>query len=115
KAIVFALGRANLTAVAVDDPNIGLALLNTNQFGLAILDGDLPGMSGFEFCKRLRALPEYTDTPVIFVTALSDFQSRAESMAGSGNDLIAKPFVFSELAVKALIYVMKGRLKSAIA
>lgn len=113
KAVIFALEKAGLRAVAVEDPNVALALTSTNQFDLVILDVDMPGMNGFDLCKRLRGLPEYKDTPVIFVTSLSDFESRAASMLSGGNDLIAKPFLFTELAVKALLYVTKSRLKAA--
>jgi DNA-binding response OmpR family regulator/HPt (histidine-containing phosphotransfer) domain-containing protein len=113
KAVIFALEKASLKAVAVEDPNVALALSGTNQFDLVILDVDMPSINGFDLCKRLRALPEYKDTPVIFVTSLTDFESRAASMLSGGNDLIAKPFLFTELALKALLYVTKSRLKAA--
>jgi hypothetical protein len=47
---------------------------------------------------------------VIFVTSLTDFKSRARSSLSGGTDLIAKPFMFIELSVKALTYVLRGRL-----
>ena len=52
-------------------------------------------------------------TPVVFVTSLNDFESRANSMMSGGNDFIAKPFLFIELAVKALVYVLRGRVEQA--
>jgi PleD family two-component response regulator len=54
----------------------------------------MPGMNGFELCAKLRALPDYKATPVIFVTSLNDFESRANSTMSGGNDFIAKPFLF---------------------
>ena len=54
----------------------------------------------------------HTHTPVVFVTVLSDFQSRARSVMSGGNDLIAKPFLLIELAVKAMTYVIKGQMNS---
>jgi DNA-binding response OmpR family regulator len=47
---------------------------------------------------------------VIFVTNLNDLKSRARSSLSGGNDFIAKPFMFIELSVKALTYVMRNRL-----
>jgi hypothetical protein len=44
------------------------------------------------------------------VTSLTDFKSRARSSLAGGTDLIAKPFMFIELSVKALTYVLRGRL-----
>jgi DNA-binding response OmpR family regulator len=62
-------------------------------------------------CAKLRALSKYEKVPVIFVTALNDFESRAHSTISGGNDFIAKPFLFVELAVKALIHVLRTRLE----
>jgi DNA-binding response OmpR family regulator len=44
---------------------------------------------------------------------LSDFDSRTSSMMAGGNDFIAKPFLFIELTVKALIHVLRGKLEPA--
>jgi DNA-binding response OmpR family regulator len=70
----------------------------------------MPGMDGFELCTKIRATPTNKTTPVIFVTSLTDFKSRARSSLSGGSDLIAKPFMFIELSVKALTYVLRGRL-----
>ena len=67
-------------------------------------------MNGFELCTKLRTLPGYKRTPVIFVTSLNDFDSRANSTMSGGNDFIGKPFLFIELAVKALVHVLRGKL-----
>gem|GEM_PF-619254 len=62
-------------------------------------------------CRLLRTFPEYQHTPVIYVTALSDFQCRAKGLVTGANDLIAKPFLILELAVKSLTYVLRSRLQ----
>src|ERR1035438_7055737 len=51
-------------------------------------------------------------TPVVFVTAHADFESRARSTLSGGNDFIAKPFLLLELAVKALNWLFKAGLNS---
>ena len=73
----------------------------------------MPGMNGFDLCKKLRAMPLHAKTPVIFVTALSGFESRAKSSLSGGDDFIGKPFSYIELAVKGLIYVLRGTLGDA--
>jgi CheY-like chemotaxis protein len=73
----------------------------------------MPGMTGYELCTKLRTLPQYKKTPVVFVTALSDFDNRTSSMMAGGNDFIAKPFLFIELTVKALIHVLRAKLQPA--
>ena len=67
-------------------------------------------MDGFDLCAKIRALPNNKNTPVIFVTSLADFKSRARSSLSGGADLIAKPFMFIELSVKALTYALRGQL-----
>ena len=110
RAVIHALEKAKLPSVSVEDPMIALRLLSENTYDLILLDVNMPGMNGFELCTKLRALPAHKETPVVFVTALSDFESRAKSTISGGNDLIAKPFLFMELAVKAMLYVLRGRL-----
>jgi len=113
RAVAYALEKAKLKSVNVEDPAAAYDLLAENRYDLIVLDVDMPVMNGFELCTRLRQLPAHTKTPVVFVTGLTDFESRTSSMMSGGNDFIAKPFLFMELAVKALVYVLRGRLPAA--
>lgn len=113
RAVTYALEKAKLKSVSVEDPNLALKHLTEGSFDLIFLDVDMPGMTGFELCTKLRALPRYKKTPVVFVTSLTDFESRASSTMSGGNDFIAKPFLFIELAVKALVYSLRGKLPLA--
>jgi DNA-binding response OmpR family regulator len=67
----------------------------------------MPGMTGFELCTKLRALPQHKKTPVLFVTCMTDLESRAKSSLSGGNEFIAKPFLLIELTVKALTYILR--------
>ncbi len=113
RAVVYALEKAQLPSTSTADPNAALKLLTEIPFDLVFLDVDMPGMTGFELCTKLRAMPQYKKTPVVFVTALSDFDSRTSSMMAGGNDFIAKPFLFIELTVKSLIHVLRAKLQPA--
>jgi len=113
RAVVYALEKAQLPSTSTADPNAALKLLTETKFDLVFLDVDMPGMTGFELCTKLRAMPQYKKTPVVFVTALSDFDSRTSSMMAGGNDFIAKPFLFIELTVKALLHVLRAKLQPA--
>ena len=112
RAIVYALEKARLKSVNVEDPMQAMLLLTENEFDLVFLDVDMPGMTGYELCAKLRALPQHKKTPVVFVTSLNDFDNRTSSTMAGGNDFIAKPFLFIELTVKALIHVLRGRLNA---
>ena len=111
RAIVYALEKAKLKSVNVEDPQQALQLLTENEFDLVFLDVDMPGMTGFELCAKLRALPQHKKTPVVFVTSLNDFDNRTSSTMAGGNDFIGKPFLFIELTVKALIHVLRNKLQ----
>ena len=63
-------------------------------------------VNGFQFAARLRAAPRHRRLPIIFVTALSDFDKVFAHDAEGLNDVIAKPFLLKELALKALIHLV---------
>jgi DNA-binding response OmpR family regulator len=84
-----------------------LQVLRENAFDLVILDVQMPVMDGFALCQKLRELPAHKTTPVIFVTSQTDFETRTKSTASGGNEFIAKPYLFMELALKALISLKK--------
>ncbi|HEY5910503.1 MAG TPA: response regulator [Verrucomicrobiae bacterium] len=109
RAVIHALEKTKLKAISVDDPQLAFDLLRENQFDLIFLDVDMPGMNGYELCAKVRGLPAYKTTPVVFVTGLSDLEARTNSMMSGGNDFIAKPFIFVELAVKTLVHVLRGQ------
>jgi DNA-binding response OmpR family regulator len=110
RAVTYALERAKLKPVAVDNSEAAHKLLIESKFDLVFLDVDMPGMNGFELCSKLRMLPSHKTTPVVFVTSLNDLESRANSTMSGGNDFIAKPFLFLELAVKAMVHLLRARL-----
>ncbi len=110
RAVTYALEKAKLPCLGIESPEAAVDLLAQRKFDLIFLDVDMPGMNGFEVCTKLRSFARNKSTPVVFVTSLTDFESRANSTISGGNDLIAKPFLFMELAVKALVYLMRGRL-----
>jgi CheY-like chemotaxis protein len=112
RAIVYALEKAKLKSVNIEEPEQALQLLAQNDYDLIFLDVDMPGMTGYELCAKLRAMPHLKKTPVIFVTSLNDFDNRTSSTMAGGNDFIAKPFLFIELTVKALIHVLRSRLQN---
>ena len=58
---------------------------------LVILDIMMPKMSGVEVCKILRSKPEYNDTLIIFLTALSDESSQIKGLETGADDYISKP------------------------
>ncbi len=60
----------------------------------------LPDMAGFEVCQRLKAHPATQDTPVIFMTALSDAESKIKGFQAGAVDYITKPFQSAEVLAR---------------
>lgn len=110
RAVTFGLEKARLKAFGTADPHHALDEMGKRFYELIILDVDMPDMDGFELCSRIRHMHDYTHVPVVFITGMTDFQTRAKSITSGGNDFISKPLCFMELAVKALTFVLKGRL-----
>jgi len=59
---------------------------------IILLDIMMPGMDGYEVCRRLKADPRTRDIPVLFITALSDEEDEARGLALGAVDYVAKPF-----------------------
>lgn len=107
RMVVTSLHRAHLHARSTDDPKAALQWMQEKQYELVVLDVEMPGMNGFEVCRRLRLLPGYHHTPVIYVTAHNHFENRAKSALSGGDELISKPIFPMELAVKAITQLLK--------
>jgi len=104
-----ALDRSQIRSIMTASGEFALQILELNRFDVIFLDVTLPGINGYQVCTALRKLALHAATPVIFITALKEFDARAQSILSGANDLIAKPASVSELAVKALTHVIKGK------
>lgn len=72
---------------------------------LVVLDWMLPGLSGIELCRRLRARPETKSLPIIMLTARGEESERVRGLATGADDYVIKPFSVPELLarVRALL------------
>ena len=110
ETVCAALEKVDLRAISLGDSGLALKLMEENRFDLVFLDVDMPGLNGYEVCEKLRATAANAKTPVVFVTALTDFETRAQSALSGATDVIAKPIVLIELAVKAMMHLLRAQL-----
>ena len=85
-----------------NDGDSALAMVSENEYNLVILDVMLPGMNGYEVCKRIRAT---SSIPVLFLSARDTELDKVVGLEIGGDDYLAKPFGVRELSarVKALL------------
>ena len=72
---------------------------------LVLLDIIMPGIDGYEVCRRLRASPRTREIPIMFLSSLEDVQDKAKGFEAGGNDYLVKPFEILEV---------KARVKSLL-
>ena len=103
-------------AYAVDVANDGDAALEQaaiNQYDLLIVDVLLPGIDGFEVCRRLRA--DGASVPVLMLTALGRLDDRVEGLDAGADDYLPKPYHFKELLARVRALLRRGpALASAV-
>jgi DNA-binding response OmpR family regulator len=99
------VGKAGYQAETVPDGGRALALARANPPDLVILDLMLPGLTGLEICKALRADQRTAAVPVIMVTARGEEAERILGLDSGADDYVVKPFSPHELMarVRALL------------
>jgi CheY-like chemotaxis protein len=112
RAVTIALQMAFEKPDGAESGETALALAADRQYDVIFLDVQMPGMDGFEVCTQIRQSGANQATPVVFVTGHNDFKARTRMNASGGNDFVGKPFLRSEITLKALTFALRGRLKN---
>jgi len=67
---------------------------------LVLLDIVMPGMDGYEVCRRLRQLAETAEVPIMFLSSLEEVQSKTRGFEAGANDYLTKPFEMLEVRAR---------------
>jgi len=89
----------------------GLELAGRIHPDLILLDVIMPGLDGFEVCRRLRQDPSLAEVPVLMLTALEDHQSRLTGLEAGADDFLSKPFHAAELRARVRTVVRLNRYR----
>jgi putative two-component system response regulator len=81
------------------------------QPDLILLDVMMPGIDGFEVCRRIRADPLLADVPVVMTTALDDKASRLEGIEAGADDFISKPIDRMEIRARVNTIIRLNRYR----
>jgi diguanylate cyclase (GGDEF)-like protein len=94
------LSREGYKVAEVRDGKAVLSALPKIRPDLILLDVEMPKMSGFEVCKRLKQDPRTADIPVLFVTSRKDKKDILAGFAAGGQDYVVKPSTRAELLAR---------------
>jgi DNA-binding response OmpR family regulator len=100
------LEREGFQALTADDGRRGLSLARRHRPDLVILDLMLPGLDGWEVCRRLRRI---SDVPVIMLTARDEEIDRVAGLTLGADDYVVKPFSPRELVARVIAVLRRAR------
>ncbi len=105
-----AMEEAGLTVLVARDGQAALDLLGRVDPDVVLLDAVMPGLDGFETCRRLKADPRFAATPVIFMTGLSDSADVVRGLAAGGVDYLTKPVDADGLVARIAVHAANARI-----
>jgi len=107
--VAFKLEQANLDVVAVGDGVSALQAVRTHHPKLVVLDVSMPGMSGLDVCRMLRADPQTKDILVLMLTARVQEQDVEGGFSAGADDYVTKPFSPRELVSRIQALLARAR------
>lgn len=105
-----ALRQAQFDVLSAEDGVSALALAAEARPRLMVLDAVMPGLSGFEVCRRMKATPGISQVPVIFLTGLAETEHVIEGLRAGGVDYVTKPIVLEELTARISVHLATARM-----
>jgi diguanylate cyclase (GGDEF)-like protein len=109
------LGAAGYRVLAARDGEAALRAATAGTPDLVLLDVRMPGMDGYEVCRRLKAMPATQALPVIFISALQETEDKIEAFRTGGVDYITKPFQADEVLSRVRTHVALARSQRELA
>jgi len=113
-ALLDHLSRHGFLVVLAHDAREGMMRAALAQPDLMLLDIVMPGLDGFEACRRLKADADTRDVPVIFMTGLSDAKQIVSGFAVGGVDYITKPFQVEEVLARINTHIALRRANNEL-
>ncbi|MGD1701547.1 hybrid sensor histidine kinase/response regulator [Dapis sp. BLCC M229] len=112
KVIVQTLGDEGYEVSTAISGERALKQISYDLPDLILLDIQMPGIDGFETCKRLKENPQTKDIPIIFMTALSDSESIVKGFTLGAVDYITKPFQVVEVLARVKTHIHLQQLRN---
>jgi two-component system, cell cycle response regulator len=108
------LAKEPLEIFCAEGGALGLEIARRECPDLILLDVDMPGMSGFDVCRELKADPSLCMIPVLFLTCSNEVQDKIQGLDFGAVDYIAKPFDASELRARVRAAIRTKRVQDIL-
>jgi DNA-binding NarL/FixJ family response regulator len=105
-----ALDAAGMTVMVAMDGNAAIRIAQQIRPNIVLLDAIMPGIDGFETCRRLKRETSVANAPVIFMTGLSETEHIVKGLEAGGVDYVTKPIVIEEMLARIRVHLANARL-----
>src|SRR5712672_502064 len=108
-----AIEGAGMTVLVALDGEQALSLIERITPDVILLDAVMPGIDGFEICRRLKRHSELSHVPVIFMTGLSETEDVIKGLDAGGVDYVTKPIAPDELLARIKVHLANARISQS--
>src|SRR6266576_3436311 len=105
-----ALDGAGMTVMVALDGAAAMRIVDQITPDIILLDAVMPGIDGFETCRRLKREAGLSNVPVIFMTGLAETEHIVRGLEAGGVDYVTKPIVIEEMQARIRVHLANARL-----
>src|ERR1700704_1948549 len=105
-----ALDGAGMTVMVAMDGAAAIRIVDQITPDIILLDAVMPGIDGFETCRRLKRDAGLTNVPVIFMTGLAETEHIVRGLEAGGVDYVTKPIVIEEMLARIRVHLANARM-----
>ncbi|MGJ4939920.1 response regulator [Bradyrhizobium sp. HKCCYLS1011] len=105
-----ALDGIGMTVMVALDGAAAMRIVDQITPDIILLDAVMPGMDGFEACRRLKRDAGLSNVPVIFMTGLADTEHIVQGLEAGGVDYVTKPIVVEEMLARIRVHLANARM-----
>jgi DNA-binding response OmpR family regulator len=111
--LVLTLNMAGYEVICTDSPEKALALIQAEKFDLCLMDNWMPGISGEDLCKKIRAFD--SKTPILFYSGAAYQEDKDRAMNSGAQGYLVKPVVEGELVAEVARTIAKSKIALPVA
>lgn len=104
-----ALEDAGLTVLVARSGEMALGIADRIAPDVVLMDAVMPGLDGFETCRRLKTMPALAHIPIIFMTGLTETEHIVHALGSGGVDYLSKPINVDELRARIRVHLANAR------